>query len=323
MNVPICVVFIVDRTGKDDVYLFFNNKMTVEEITTTVKLLLGMSMQDTFELTPPISPPKPLPKNNTLSALWNVGGNIFVKISACKLNTAYCVFSGTLDSPDTLDKVKTTEHKITTTNRKYNEMNGQKLKTYLGDESENGFKNRVVKSDAVLPALYKKYFVAANPEYSGDVSEKVVKLFGEDIEWTDASVEEKGKNPPIKSWENTYPQFKQLSMKKIEEEILDNERHKTYGFDAAKFEQLTKNRPLEITNPMSIRYLKMYATNIFSEINRKSTGFTGDDENWWLSKEAANLKKTVAAVQQDKNERVDWCAYHPEGSECLGDTVFQ
>jgi hypothetical protein len=115
------------------------------------------------------------------------------------------------------------------------------------------------------------------------------------------------------------------NIKEIEEKILDKERHKTYGFDAAKFEQLTKNRPLEITKPMSIPYLKMErATSIFDIINRNSTiivgdEFTGDDENWWESKEAANLKKTVAAVQQSKKERVDWCAYDRNGRECMGD----
>ena len=358
MNVPTCVIFIVGKKTlnvevKDDVYLFFNNKMTVEEITTTVKLLLGMSMQDTFELTPPISPPKPLPENNELSALWNVGGNTFVKISACKLNTAYCVFSGTLDSPDTLlDQVKTNEHKITTTNRKYNEMNGQKLKTSLEDESANGFKNRVLNSKAVLPELYKKYFVAANPQaaselpidllvstagphgrvyYGNEATEQIQSksrnYFGKDIEWTDASVKEEGKEPPIKSWKITYPEFKKSMMKEIEETIFDNERHKTYGLDAAKIEQLNQKRPLGITKPMSIPYLELDATSIFEKINRNSTTilgdeFTGDHENWWVSKEAANLKKKVDEVQQGKKERVDWCAYDPRSRECIGENAW-
>lgn len=315
INVPTCVVVIVDRgwNHKDDVYLFFNNRMTVEEITTTVKLLLGMSTQDTFELTPPISPPNPLPKNNELSALWNVTGNIniFVKLSGCILSTRYCLFSGTLDSPDTFDKVKTTEHIITTTNKKYNSLDGKTIRAYLEDGSENGFKNRVLTSNAVLPELYKKYIVAANPEYTGDVSEEAVELFGKDIEWTDAKVEENGKRRPIERLKRTYTAFKESSKKEIEEKILDKEIHKTYGFSAANIEWLTKNRPLEITNPMRIQYKVMNATSIFKDIDQESQfevdgGFTRYDENWWVSKEAENLKQMVDEVQKNKRSRVVW-----------------
>jgi len=349
MNVPTCVIFIVARSGKDDVYLFFNHRMSVEEIKTTVKLLLGMSNQDTFELTPPISPSKQPPENNELSALWNVTGNTFVKISACKLNTAYCVFSGSLDSPDTLDKVKTTEHKITTSNRKYNEMNGKKLKTYLEDESENGFKNRVLNSKAVLPELYKGYFVAANPQaasalpqewqvddrgahgrvyYGNEATEQIKSksrtYFGKDIEWADAKVKEEGKERPIRPWKDTYPVFKEKSVKKIQEKLLEPTSHITYGLDVAKIEQLNQKRPLEITERMSIQYLELDATSIFEKINQNSTiilgdEFTGEDENWWVSKEAAILKETVDEVQQSKKERVDECAYDRSSRECMGD----
>lgn len=329
-NVPICVVFIVGKgnTGKDDVYLFFNNRMSVVEITTTVKLLLGMSNGDNFELTPILPSPAPRTKNNKLSALWNVGGNMFVKISGCGiLNREYCVFSGTLDSPDTLDKVKTTEHKITTNNRKYNEMNGQKLKTSLEDESANGFKNRVLNSKAVLPELYKDYFVAANPVSSDDVSKKAseeaAKLFGKDIEWADANVKEEGKEPPIQTWSDTYDKFKELSVNDIAETILDKEKHQMYGLAAATSEELTNNRPLKITTPMSLSFSNLNATSIFEEINRKSTTivgdkFTGDDENWWVSKEAANLKEKVDEVEQSKKERVNWCAYDSHSPDCKG-----
>ena len=311
INVPTCVVVIVGKIGKDDVYLFFNNRMSVDEITTTVKLLLGMSMQDTFELTPPISPPNPLPKNNELSALWNATANIFVKISGCKLNTEYCVFSGTLDSPDTFDKVKTTEHIITTTNKKYNSLKGETIRAYLEDGSENGFKKRVLTSNAVLPELYKKYIVAENPEYTGDVSTEVDKLFGEDIEWTDASVPEEGKRRPIERLKRSYTAFKESSKKEIEEKVLDKEIHKTYGFSAANIEWLTKNRPLEITNPMRIQYKVMNATSIFKDIEQGSQlevdgGFTRYDENWWVSEEAKNLKQMVDEVQTNKRSRVVW-----------------
>jgi hypothetical protein len=320
-NVPTCVVFIVgNKIVKDDVYLFFNNRMSVDEITTTVKLLLGMSMQDTFELTPPIVlPAEPLQESTNLGALWNATANIFVKISGCKLNTAYCVFSGILDSPDTFDKVKTNEHKITTTNRKYNKLNGKEIKAYLEDESENGFKNRL--SSAVLPELYKKYFVAANPKYTADVSEEAVKLFGEDIEWTDAKVKEEGKSPPIRKWNTTYPKFKELWMKEIAEKLLDAKTHTTYGLDAAKIEQLTKNRPLEITKPTTISYLEF--KDIFKEINTiVDYQFTADVENWWESKEANELERMVYDVQRDKKERVDWCAYDKRSRQCIGENAW-
>jgi hypothetical protein len=279
--------------------------MSADEITTTVKLLLGMSMQDTFELTPPISPPNPLPKNDNLCALWNANGNIFVKISGCTANTAYCVFSGILDSDTLLDQVETTEHKITTTNKTYNKMNGKEIKAYLEDSSENGFKNRL--SNAVLPELYKEYFVAVNPEYTADVSEEAVKLFGGDVEWTDAKVREEGKKPPSSSSGKPYPEFKKMKIKEIEETILDKGIHKTYALDDANFKKLTDHRPLRILRIIGLSFSVLNANAIFEEINRYSKvdyGFTVDDEKWWQGKEEENLSKKVYDVKIEKFKRV-------------------
>ena len=116
-------------------------------------------------------------------------------------------------------------------------------------------------------------------------------------------------------------------MKEIEEKILDKERHKTYGFDAAKFKELTEHRPLEITTPISIPYLEMDATSIFEEINRISDsilydGFTLDDENWWQGKEADNLKTKVVWVQKAKKARVDECAYDSKSRACMGEGAW-
>jgi hypothetical protein len=63
------------------------------------------------------------------------------------------------------------------------------------------------------------------------------------------------------------------------------------------------------------------ATSIFEKINRNSTTilgdeFTGDDENWWVRKEAANLYETVGTVQYSKRKRVQWCAYEPNSIDC-------
>ena len=320
-NVPICVVFIVDKTLKDDVYLFFNNRMTADEITTTVKLLLGMSVEDTFKLTPPIVRPKePEPMKGDLDDLWSVTG-MFVKISGCWANQKYCVHSGIiLDKNTLLDKIKTTEHEITTTNKTYNGMNGDKIQEHIKN-TDNGFKNRLLK--AVLPELYKKYFVEAKPEYTPDeltkkeASEEAVKLYGPDIEWSNPEVEEEGKKKPIKNWKITYPEFKQSKIKEIEETILDKKRHKTYGFNSTAFNMLTQKRPLEITSRMSISYLKIDPKTIFDAII-VDDGFTSN-ENWWEGLEANNLIQKVNEVQEEKKDRVDWCSYDPNSRDCLGD----
>jgi hypothetical protein len=53
INVPICVILIKPKSPLDEIYLFFNKNMTSQDITLTVKLLLGIS-DDKFELNPNI-----------------------------------------------------------------------------------------------------------------------------------------------------------------------------------------------------------------------------------------------------------------------------
>ena len=55
INVPICVILIKPKKPIDEIYLFFNQKMTSQDITLTVKLLLGIS-DDKFKLNPNITP---------------------------------------------------------------------------------------------------------------------------------------------------------------------------------------------------------------------------------------------------------------------------
>lgn len=314
-NVPICVVFMVGKTFmnmtlKHDVYLFFNNRMTASDITTTVKLLLGISENETFVLTPPIVLPESHPMKSNLGVLWSVTGNMFVKISGCWADRRYCVHSGIILNENTsLDQIETTEHKITTNNETYNGMNGEKFEKHIRDKSEKGFKNRLL--TAVLPNLYKNYFVEANPNYTPeyDVSQKAVELYGPDIEWSDPKVEEEGKKKPIIDGGKTYPEFKQSKIKEIEKTILDNERHIKYGIKSTEVNQLNEKRPLEITFPFSIKYLNMDTETIFRQFEANATYFIGPDgltgvENWWVSEEGKELKKKVQQVQKEKNDRI-------------------
>jgi hypothetical protein len=71
-------------------------------------------------------------------------------------------------------------------------MNGEKIKKYLAELNEDGtndFTNRIVNSKAVLPDLFKKYFVERLPDEVADMStvsdDMFKEYFGEDFESSD------------------------------------------------------------------------------------------------------------------------------------------
>lgn len=58
MYAPVCVIFVKRVTPLDEIYLVFNRKITAEDITLTVKLLLGIDATTDFQLTPPYYHPR-------------------------------------------------------------------------------------------------------------------------------------------------------------------------------------------------------------------------------------------------------------------------
>jgi hypothetical protein len=116
-RVPICIICFEPNTPKDNVYLFFHKGVTSDDITITVKLLLGITPDTDFTLKPPIAilpTDKQIIKWETMkynNQFKESLGNIFVKLIQC--GTTYCIESGTFSSDiEELNKVKTTKHLI-------------------------------------------------------------------------------------------------------------------------------------------------------------------------------------------------------------------
>jgi hypothetical protein len=193
IRVPICIILIApNMIGKDDIYLFFNKKITGADVKIFVKLLLGISDTDEFTLKPDID----LTSNSAVvseatkttedNELWSALGNTLVKLTGCGFNS-YCIETYSF-SETGINKSTRVQHEITTNNQSYKLMNGEKIKTYL--DRANFFTRSVVNSNAVLPDLHKKYFVLATGEKEALEDDEVTnemftEYFGEDIESSD------------------------------------------------------------------------------------------------------------------------------------------
>jgi hypothetical protein len=197
--VPICIILIVDNlTGVNDIYLFFNNKITGADITIFVKLLLGISETEQFTLQPDIDSVltsksavvSESTKTKVDNELWSVLGNTLVKLTKCSLiKNSYCIETCSFSDKTEINKAtKLARHEITTNNKSYTSRNGTTIKTDLENLGPDGFTAKVVTSKAVLPDLHKKYFVEAIDQVAepNTVTDDMFKeYFGEDIETID------------------------------------------------------------------------------------------------------------------------------------------
>jgi hypothetical protein len=303
MNVPVCVIFVKPVTPLDEIYLVFNRKITAEDITLTVKLLLGIDAATEFQLNPPIT----IPSTPSISLL----GDTFVKI--CKsgmLSLSYGIETGLFGSLTQLDKVSTTKHEIITKDTKYKSLDGTKIKASLDDAGDNGFKNKVLTSKGVLADLYKGYFISQ--EKPGEITDEneVGKLFGKDLE------------PTQTPWDKTEPYevFKKRMNDHIRANLLDMKHHNTYGLDSETVERLNQTRPLKITSPNIITYYeRLVGGDIISRIQNGVIDFTTHSEKWWNDIEKKYMKEALDYVSNRKKARVDSCIDHPGSRDCYDD----
>jgi hypothetical protein len=305
MYVPVCVIFVKPVTPLDEIYLVFNRKITAEDITLTVKLLLGIDAATEFQLTPPITIPE-----TTSNSLM---GDTFVKI--CRsggFSLSYGIRTGHYDSNTQLDTVDTTKHEIITKDTKYTSLDGKKIKASLDDAGDNGFKNRVLTSKGVLPNLYKGYFIAQEkPKEMTDETDEteVGKLFGEDLEPTQRPWNDKAE---------PYEVFKKSMMALIRANLLDMKHHNTYGLDPETVERLNQTRPLKITSPKII-YERLDGGDIISSIQDEVIDFTTHSEKWWNDIEKNYMKEALDYVSYQKEVRVNYCIEHPTSTDCWED----
>lgn len=317
INVPMCVIFIVPKKFVvDDIYLFFNRNMTAEDITLTVKLLLGISVD--FKLTPAITPPSSTVIGNT-NSLRKFIGNTFVKLTSCGglHPRTFCLKTGTLSDNLELDKVTTTTHKIETSDTTYQSLDGKKIKAFLARSNPNGFTKKVLDSKAVLPDLYEKYFIAVSEEVPEVTEDKINEYYGSDLE---------PRNRPWNSNDKeTYDAFKERMKKYIRDVIINASKHKTSGLKSDIVNTLNTTRPLKITEPTSINFSTLAAESIIEKINTycqkyNSIQFTELSEEWWVQTELKEVKDANEHVQRRKNARIDPCVEHPTGTDCCEKT---
>ena len=325
INVPICAIFIAPRSlGIKDIYLFFNKNASASDIIMVVKLLLGFQPNDEFTLTPSIdiTPPAPTPKwytSEVTHPLQRFLGNTLVKLTACGLakggvNT-YCIETGTFDGATILTEMVTTRHTITSTDKRYESINTDKIKKFLNDQGEGGF--RALASTTVLPDLYKRYFVLydGSPETQTVDETDVEKLFGEDIE-PDKPDWDLDLRHPKEDWtSDSYPNFRKEWMDYIRLVIRSKNTHSIYGLRGTEADQV-KTRPLNITDSKPAEYIELEAQQLIQSISNaaarlNSIFFTELPEDWVLKKEENIYENSRAYVNNKKKARVDGCVEHP------------
>lgn len=346
INVPICVIVIQPNTPLDNIYLFFNAKMTIDDITSIVRLFLGIPINDGFELVPNISTPPPAPEESllymnvhtdvypspngavhlidrevdnpmSLSATMTVTeipnklllksvGNTFIKICRCSGLSLKYCIEFGTFDPNT------PLDKVKTTRHE--------IKTHnTGYTSLNGkaikaildnkeLIQKVRESNSVLPTLYQSYFTLFESEKTVDINDKaVVGHFGLDIEGPTSS----GKKETWDKKAKSYEDFKNEHMERIRERENDKRHHRTYGLDKDQFDTLKSTRPLEITTPtqIGIDSNTNKVSNIINTIDQSVENiiFTNLSDNWWSKLERNSLMKTVENADKEKKERIDMC----------------
>lgn len=318
INVPICVIFIVPipRTV-DDIYLFFNSKMTAEEITSIVKLLLGIEATEQFELTPPIQLSSPIStaesNNSSPISLRNFIGNTFVKLTKCGAMNGrftYCIVSGAFVDHTNLDQASTTKHEIKTGNKTYLELDGAKIRAYLKDPSDTGFKQKVLTSQTALPDLYKDYFIQSKEEKPTEETKNLaIEKFGVDIEGDGPGKKTRGVwTLNSGRFDKVYETFKQDNIQMILDQKMKIQNHSQWGLSPDVFEKLSKNQPLELMTRIDIDYEELIASKIIMSINnslKKRNVEFSYEKNWWEKKEEAEWARLLENIDLNKRERVE------------------
>jgi hypothetical protein len=335
INVPICVIFIApNRIGINDIYLFFNKNASETDMTMAVKLLLGIKPETEFTLNPPITTTTPAPaptwyKTKQYQRLQGFLGNTLVKLTACGLGkggvNTYCIETGTFNGDTELDKIKTTRHNIKTTDKSYESLDTEKIKKFLADKSENGFKARVLDSKMVLPELYKKYFVLYDTNKPAVDEAEIEKLFGADISPEKPDWNLHNRYPKEEWTDESYPNFRRKMMDRIREAILDKKTQSRFGLRGEEVDKV-KTRPLNITTSMPVEYEELEVQEIIQCISRIASSsrftfnidFTELWEDWMGELEEDDYKKSLDDVQKAKRGRIDPCVYRPESRDCQG-----
>ncbi len=155
INIPIFIVVQKHNTPKDVIYVFFNKNITNEDAMLILKLLLGMSIEDTFELNPPLGFE---PQDDSTENIEDSPDDIhskFVKISGI---FGYNIETGTIkvdideNGISDLDKSIDKKHKI---------ISGKIVVTNGTGIIENFNESKKQVQEKVLPELYKSYYFLA------------------------------------------------------------------------------------------------------------------------------------------------------------------
>jgi hypothetical protein len=155
INIPKFIVVQKHNTPKDVIYVFFNKNITNEDAMLILKLLLGMSIEDTFELNPPLGFE---PQDDSTENIEDSPDDIhskFVKISGI---FGYNIETGTIkvdideNGISDLDKSIDKKHKI---------ISGKIVVTNGTGIIENFNESKKQVQEKVLPDLYKSYYFLA------------------------------------------------------------------------------------------------------------------------------------------------------------------
>jgi hypothetical protein len=221
-------------------------------------------------------------------------------------------------SNEQLDKVKTTRHNIT--QGKIVNSNGTKIKDFLKNDGQDGFKAKILASLGVLPDLYKDYFTPIIETVSVTTDEEVDTKFGKDLEGKDITDTE---GNVVKPWDKDaepYETFKSRGIKMIRERLDDTKKHNMYGLDQDTATKL-KDRPLRITEPIEMERDTVNSSIIDTLEETATVLFTNLSKNWWTNVEEKILNGVVSAVLTEKTKRIDKCSieYYKKTRECIGE----
>lgn len=288
INVPICVILIKPKSPLDEIYLFFNKNMTSQDITLTVKLLLGIS-DDKFELNPNIIYTPVSAESNPLSNCSSSTSKYTISIYSAGTVTE-CIkkkYVGHNYQGDIYE-----EEAEEATGLLWGSL-GTKFVKLCGESSfsrtyciETGTVDR--KNDQELDKVttvrhnitqgtivnlngtkIKEFLKKDGPDgFKGKilVSDGVLQnlykdyyiLKDETATVTDDEVNTKfgkdleGKDENGGNAADPYETFKSKKIQLIRKKLEDTKKHNTYGLDIVTVNQL-KTRPLRITKPIEMK----------------------------------------------------------------------
>lgn len=339
-NVPICVIFRDQKSGKvDDIYLFFNSDMNAENITLIVKLILGIKTTEQFELKPAIEDQsstagttvESTDTSSTETKLTKFIGNKFVKLTRCGETIGrmtFCIHSGTFDDTIPLTQASTTKHEINTTNKTYLNLNGAKIMGYLDNTWwDDGFIKTVKANTKQLLVDVTDYYVETeNNEPTEEQRQKAIEIFnnrtGDIVEGTGPGEREPGFCVTLdKSTYPNYIEFKNTKTEDILFEIMEEVNHTRYGVTFSEDYKRPEEADLLKIESVSVRYdEKSLTETIMSDItasikekhernNKRDTFEWGKyGKNWWKKYEGENgtmMKHLLKLLEDSKLDRID------------------